>query len=91
MTKHQQRQVRQDPEEPNTFFVESDKPGTEPYRVDLEALGGNGRCGCMHFEMNLDKAREAVGSGIFLRCKHLDSAITYKALEAVARDSRRVE
>lgn len=32
------------------FHVQSRSDGKTQYLVDLEALGMNGQCGCMHFE-----------------------------------------
>ena len=77
--------------EPNRFYVESDQSNTDPYLVDLAENGGNGWCNCMHFQTNQKKVKEAIGTGEFLRCKHLQAAFNFKALVAVQRDMEQTE
>ena len=83
------RNVRQIIGEPNRFLVDSDEVGVRPYLVDLEAMGGNGECGCPLFGFNRKKVEESLKEGVMIRCKHIEAAVIVKAMNAVIDDAER--
>ena len=88
MKKTAKRMLKQVVGEPNRFMVESDQVAKQPYFVDLEEYGANGKCDCKDFQVHEKEAREMAASGAyFFRCKHIESATVYKAMVAVIRDS----
>lgn len=79
-------QVEPIPHERGRFHVASDRPGTEPYLVDLEEFDGNGFCGCRGFEVRmlpkLVEAQEKRQPMPLLRCKHILRALEFSQSEA---------
>ena len=60
------------------FHVLRDEESDEGYLVDLQALDGNGECGCPHFQFRLKPQLASVGKyGLTARCKHIRRARSY--------------
>ncbi len=64
--------------EPTRYFVQSSRPGTDPYLVDLAEYDGSGACGCQHFQFRLEpklKAGERDWTAErTLQCAHIRAA-----------------
>jgi hypothetical protein len=81
----------QETSERMVFLVASDTPGRLPYRVDLLANGGAGRCACTDFGTRRQPALDA-GEPIWTKrtsCKHARKAawhVIRTTLPAMARE-----
>lgn len=74
--------------EPMRFMVASRREGVDPYLVDLEEFGGNGQCGCEHFQFRLQPILErGAKPSPELQCFHIEQARSYERMDRSCEQS----
>jgi hypothetical protein len=66
------------------YQVDSERPGIDPYLVDLTMYWGTGCCDCSHFKFRLEKelTLQPLNPASY-RCKHIVAARNYLADELI--------
>ena len=72
---------------PLRLLVPSDSPGLDPYLVELDAYGGNGKCTCIHFTTRIEPylKRGMEPDTCDSRCKHIKKGREFLTDETIKR------